>query len=162
MSQTNFIQLGPDAKVAINIQGTWTLWDVTEGRYRDIGDEVETTDTGSTPYKQNKVGNIVFEADITCQRSTDSGWAAAIAGDINAGNFDIMTPFSLIPKGSIGLRLYTDVGKRSDWNVALDHYDIPDFRVGGNEGDFRVRGSEPQTLVVRGKSNGQYTRQTLS
>lgn len=146
MSQQN-TALGPDAQITINSKA----FAVIDGRYTDMSDVVETTDSLSNRAKEAAAGNSQFSSDITAQRINAVRPGSGNSGS-NAQVSYYAAPVLLFPSSYISLNMYLDgIG------LGMNPYLIPTFLIEELEGNWRVQGSEPQTLRFRGRSSGQYT-----
>lgn len=129
----DFTILGPSARVVINDQN----FAVVTGRYRRVADVPDTTDTESSGYKRNKGGLRQLEAEFEAHQATDV---------INPH----IAPLLIVEGDLIDLQIYPD--KDETFNISCGT-----FRVESIEGNFRVAGSEPQSLRISGKSDGLFT-----
>ncbi len=141
------VVLGPEATVYVgavisgsNTPTALTVYDVTEGRYRERADTPDKTSTASYPFKRTASGGLMqFECDVTAQV------ASAVSPHV--------IPLYGVRAGSaIGLQLFP----RGVNNDAGYFYDVPALVLADWEGDLRVQGSAPQTIKFSGKSDGEY------
>jgi hypothetical protein len=148
MSESN-TALGPDARVFIN----GIAYAVIEGRYTDMADVSETTDSLSGGSKEAASGNRQFTCDITAQR-IDSVLAVPppfSSGSLAQVNF-YNGPLFLFPGSYVSVTLRLD-----GINLNSGVYIIGNFLIEELEGNWRVQGSEPQTIRFRGRSSGPFT-----
>jgi hypothetical protein len=146
MSSSN-TALGPDARVFVNT----IAFAVIEGRYTDMADVSETTDSLSKGAKEAAAGNRQFTCDITMQRI--SGTVAIVPNGGIAQQMNIYNaPLNVFPGSFINLRLNLD----GNFAGLTPTFLIPFFLIEELEGNWRVQGSEPQTIRFRGRSVGYY------
>ena len=148
MSNAN-TALGPDAEVYINN----VAFAVIEGRYTDMANVVETTDSLSNYAKEAAPGNHQFTMDVTMQR-INSFSAIPLPGGNNGSRAMVNyynSPLYVFPSSYVKLQLFLDGALFSTGTYTINAFLIEEL-----EGNFRVQGSEVQTVRIRGRSSGEY------
>jgi hypothetical protein len=162
--------LGPDARIFIGDTISGALnnpYAVIEGHYTDSADVRESTDTLSIGSKEAAAGERVFTCSFTAQRihGLPPAKLVPLPPPIVLAQYAAMTnyyskPLSLFPGSMVVLWIILDYAV----TVAPEGmvYLLPNFLIEAIDGNWRVQGSKPQIIDIKGRTVGPFQTPDVS